>query len=113
MQRPVVSVLALVALSSAAAADPFYGLFDYNKPRLPESRDCAALAADIGPSQVWYGEFAGNRIDSFNYRSYHAFSARGCFASEYECRRWQNIAISYLRGGPVVATRCEQGGSSY
>ena len=113
MKRGIVSVLALLALSSAAAAEPFYGLFDYHKPQLPESGDCAAIAAEVGPSAVWYGEFSGNRFDSFNYRSFHAFSARGCFASEYECRVWQNIAISYLRGGPVVATRCEQGSGSY
>jgi hypothetical protein len=113
MKRTVVSMLALLALSGGAAADPFYGLFEYNKPGLPEGGNCAAIASAVGPSGVWYGEFAGNRQDSFNYRSLHAFSARGCFATEYECRRWQNIAISYLRGGPVVATRCEQGTPGY
>ncbi len=111
MLRSLVSALALLALTGVGVADPFYGLFYYQAPEYPTGGDCAAIAAKIGPSATWYGELSGNRIDRFNYKT-HGFAARGCFANEYDCRVWQNVAINYLRGGPVLYTRCTRGAPS-
>jgi hypothetical protein len=113
MLRAVVTAFAILTMVGIANADPLYGLFDYQKAEPPVSGDCAAVAAKVGPEATWYGEFAGNRVDDINYRSPHAFAARGCFPSEYACRVWQNVAISYLRGGPVFYTRCQRGARGY
>jgi hypothetical protein len=53
--------------------------------RLPPAGDCRAMAAHSG---VWMGTFTGTYEDVFDYR--RPIYARGCFATEYECRRWVN-----------------------
>ena len=108
MRRIALVALTLASLAGTAAADPFYGLFEYEQPRLPPGGDCAAIAAAIGPGATWYGEFSGKRYDDFK-DSYHPVAARGCFGSEYACRVWQNEAITYLGRGPLVYTLCRQG----
>jgi hypothetical protein len=62
--------------------------------RLPPAEDCGALAARGGA--FWMGRFSGTYEDVFDYR--RPLAARGCFSSEYACRRWvnelQSIAIA-------------------
>jgi hypothetical protein len=61
--------------------------------RLPPAEDCRALAARGG--LFWTGSFTGTYEDVFDYR--RPLAARGCFSSEYACRRWineiQSIAV--------------------
>ena len=57
---------------------------------------------------TWYGEFAGNYYDDFMDQRW-PFSARGCFFDEYDCRVWQNEAISYAGRGGIVYMRCTTG----
>ena len=44
---------------------------------------------------------------------YFPISARGCFVSEYECRRWQNEAMSFAGQGGMLYARCTQGAPGY
>jgi hypothetical protein len=106
----LLAILAIVA--SPAAADPFYGLFDFEVPQRPVAGDCAAIAAAIGPESTWYGVFSGKYIDDFR-DVYGPFAARGCFDSEFACRVWQNEAITYLNGGPLYHTSCRPGAPGY
>jgi hypothetical protein len=98
-----------IAIALAGATQPAAGFFfDYRKPAPPIGGDCAAIASQIGPAATWYGEFASNYYDDFTDNRY-PFSARGCFFDEYDCRAWQNDAISYSGRGGIVYMRCTQG----
>ena len=98
--------MVLAAGVAASPASAFF--FDYQKPPPPVAGDCASIASRIGPAATWYGEFAGNYYDDFtDHRS--PYSARGCFKSEYDCRVWQNQAISYIGQGGIIYMRCRQG----
>jgi hypothetical protein len=102
------SAAVLLLLAGSAAADPFYGLFRYDDPRPPVAGDCATIAAAVGAENTWYGQFSGKYYDNFS-DNYHPIAARGCFESEFACRRWQNEAITYLSRGPVYHTSCRPG----
>ena len=78
----------------------------------PPGGDCNEIAARIGADATWYGEFSGNYHDSFR-EMYFPVSARGCFTSEYECRRWQNEAMSFAGQGGMLYARCRQGAPGY
>jgi hypothetical protein len=108
MLRLVASAGISLLLAGTAAAYPSYGLFGYQDPQPPVAEDCGAVAAAIGPAATWYGEFAGNRYDNFKDR-FFPFSARGCFQTEYQCRIWNQVAITYLDGGQMLTARCTQG----
>lgn len=105
-------VLALFLMSGVSAANPISSFFNYEPPPPPVGGDCAAIAAIIGPEATWYGEFIGNRVEEFSdYKS--AYSARGCFESEYACRVWQNVALNYIGRGELVHMYCRQGIRGY
>jgi hypothetical protein len=106
MRKATLMVVVAVAFGAATPARAFW--FDYQKPSPPVGGDCDAIAGEIGPEATWYGEFAGNYYDDFTDYKY-PYSARGCFRSEFDCRVWQNDAISYTGRGGIVAMRCRQG----
>jgi hypothetical protein len=112
MRKSAIGALVLLITAAVGAGDPaaayVFDLFDRPPPQPPVAGDCAAIAAKIGPEATWYGEFAGSRHSDFR-DFFDPFSARGCFRSEFQCRAWQNTAITYLGGGPVVYTFCRQG----
>ncbi|MGH6925475.1 MAG: hypothetical protein ACRED5_17245, partial [Propylenella sp.] len=108
MQRIAALAFAIIAAAGTAAADPFYGFFDYQKAGPPVGGDCAAISAAIGRDATWYGEFSGRRWDNFTDK-YYPFAAFGCFDSEFDCRVWQNQAITYLDRGPMNYSTCRQG----
>ncbi len=109
MRKMRATVSAVLFLAFGAAASPASAFFfDYQKPPPPQGGDCSAIASQIGPAATWYGEFAGNYYDDFTDNRF-PYSARGCFKSEYACRRWQNEAISYIGRGGIVYMRCRQG----
>ena len=62
--------------------------------QLPPAGDCRQMAATHGAG-FWVGRFTGTYKDFFDDR--RPLFAEGCFATEYECRRWvneiQSIAI--------------------
>jgi len=106
------AALIVAALTGASPGPALAFFFDYQAPRPPVGGDCAAISAEIGPQATWYGEFAGNWYDDFTDHRY-PFSARGCFTSEYDCRVWQNEAVTYTGRGGIVYMRCRQGLSGY
>lgn len=81
--------------------------FHYRTQPPPVGGDCDRIAAAIGPASTWYGEFAGRRRE-LNDRKFRPYSARGCFESEFQCRIWQQQAISYADGA-IVFTSCRRG----
>jgi len=104
------SALAAAALLVlAGTGSGVAGFFDYQKPQLPPSNDCAAVAAAVGPESTWHGEFSGRRYDSFSDR-YFPFAARSCFASLSACREWQVQLSVYIEQGPITYTLCRRGG---
>ncbi|HEX9903718.1 MAG TPA: hypothetical protein VGA77_02020 [Propylenella sp.] len=54
---------------------------------LPPAGDCGAMAAQ-GIRPLWLGEFSGTYEDFSERR--RMIAARGCFPTEYACRRWIN-----------------------
>ncbi len=105
MLRIVIAAAAFLAMNAASAAGPIESFFHYQEPKPPVAGDCDAIAAAIGRHATWYGEFGGNRIDSFS-QSRGPFSARGCFPSQYACEAWRQAAISYLYEGTLLYARC-------
>jgi hypothetical protein len=106
--RKTLSIVTIAAVLSVAASPALAFWFDYQKPPPPVGGDCSAIASEIGPDATWYGEFAGNYYDDFTDHRY-PFSARGCFATEYACRVWQNDAVSYTGRGGIIYMRCREG----
>ena len=107
--RKMIGVVLGVAIAASVSAGQAFAFLDYyQEPQAPQAGDCNAIAARIGPDATWYGEFAGNRYDEFNERRY-PFSDRGCFPNEFECRAWQNQAVSYAGRGGIVYMRCRPG----
>jgi hypothetical protein len=105
MLRIVVAAAAFLTMNAACAAGPIESFFHYDEPKPPVAGDCDAIAEAIGRDATWYGEFGGNRIDSFSH-SRGPFSARGCFPSEYACQVWQQQALNYLYEGTMLYARC-------
>jgi hypothetical protein len=108
MRKVAVLTLMLGVSAAGAAVNPALALFDYEGRELPVAGDCAVIASEIGAQATWHGEFSGKRYDDFR-ELYTPFFAEGCFRSEYECRRWQNVATSYMARGGIVYTRCTLG----
>jgi len=106
----IFSVLAFAFATAVLAGAPTFALTYEGWP--PSGGDCGAIAAQRGAGATWYGEFAGRHYDSFR-EMYFPISARGCFVSEYECRRWQNEAMSFAGQGGMLYARCTQGAPGY
>lgn len=106
-----IAVLAL-ALATALLLDgtPASALTYEGYPR--PGGDCRTISAKIGAGATWYGEFGGRHYDDFR-EMYFPISARGCFESEYACRRWLNEAISFSGRGGFLYARCTPGAPDY
>ena len=103
-------IVALTFVAALFAGTPASALTYEGWP--PPGGDCDAIAASRGADGTWYGEFAGRHYDSFR-EMYFPISARGCFVSQYECRRWQNEAMSFAGQGGMLYARCTQGAPGY
>ncbi len=55
------------------------------KPR-PLPMQCVLAAATFGPSNLWFGRYAGNRETIWGYTQ--TTSQWGCFLREIDCRNW-------------------------
>jgi hypothetical protein len=108
MRSASIGVAVAVAIaSSAAVANPIVDFFTSRPMPRPVAGDCALLARQLGPDAAWYGEYSGNQFN-FPSESYKSYSARGCFESEYACRRWQNETITWT-DGKTSYMFCRQG----
>lgn len=100
--------VATFAFALAVAADRASAAFDYPGAGIYDGGDCAAIAAQVGAAATWVGEFAGDYYDDFRQGSFPV-SARGCFRSQSECRRWQGQLSSNLGRGGIRYMRCTPG----
>ena len=78
----------------------------------PPGGDCAAISAELGPARTWHGEFSGSYYDTFRDVSF-PIAARGCFTSEYSCRRWLHESMSLGGQGGILYARCTLGAPRY
>ncbi len=88
------SIAALIALMNPAQAQ---------RPRPVPAGDCQQLIASSGGHGIWYGEYSGQSRDISSDRMY-PFAGRGCFTSEYACRRWTNEMLSAANGSPGLTS---------
>jgi len=96
------AVLALAAgLGVALQAGPSEAF----RPKLPPAGDCRAMAAQTGGKGLWYGQFSGRYEDEFRDGFYYPVGARGCFTSEYACRRWTNQVLSLVTGSALMSCK--------
>ena len=73
------------------------------RPILPPAGDCQAMVAATGGKGIWFGQFSGRYEDLFD--RFWPLAARGCFASEYACRRWTNQILSIADGPGLMSCR--------
>ena len=98
--RPTLPILAAIAglsgfLMIAPAAAQLYDL--------PPAGDCKAMVAANSGKGIWFGEFSGRYKDLFD--RLYPLAARGCFASEYACRRWTNEVLTIADGPGLMSCR--------
>ena len=75
------------------------------RPELPPAGDCAAMVAASGGKGIWYGQFSGRYEDEFGDNRFYPLAARGCFKSEYACRRWTNQLLSIGSESALMSCR--------
>ena len=75
-----IGAMLVVATTSAASAALHIPV--------PEAGDCNVMQSQSGDFELWLGRFSGAYEDLFDTR--RPIAVRGCFLSEYECRRWIN-----------------------
>ncbi|HSM42359.1 MAG TPA: hypothetical protein VK862_16535 [Afifellaceae bacterium] len=80
------------------------GVASAQRPHLPPAGDCRAMAAS-GAKNIWYGQFTGRYEDPVFDERVYPLSARGCFPSEYLCRRWLNQLLT-ISGGYSALMSC-------
>ena len=103
----LLAALACTLVASVASANPIVDFLSSSPMPKPLAGDCATLARELGPDAAWYGEYAGNQFNFWS-ESYNSYSARGCFESEFACRRWQNETITWT-DGKIAYMFCRQG----
>lgn len=75
------------------------------RPEIPPSGDCQTMIADADERGVWVGRFSGRYADDVSDDRFHPISARGCFETEYACRRWTNELLSIATGSGLMSCR--------
>ena len=73
------------------------------RPKLPQAGDCQAMVAAIAGKGIWFGQFSGRYEGAFD--RIYPLAARGCFSSEYACRRWTNQILSIAEGPGLMSCR--------
>ena len=103
MQRHHLS--SLTALAAAAGVSAML-LTDtaQARPYLPPAGECRSMVAATAGKGIWFGQFSGRYQNPLSDRIY-PLAARGCFASEYACRRWTNEVLSIGRGPGLMNCR--------
>jgi len=105
MHRNALLSLPLLALAAAISALLAALPARAQRPELPPAGDCYAMTAANAGTGIWYGEFSGRYEDQFRDGFYYPVAARGCFASEYACRRWTNQLLSITGQSALMSCR--------
>ncbi len=72
-----------------------------SRPKLPPAGDCQAMVAATAGKGIWFGQFTGRYEGPFD--RIYPLAARGCFSSEYACRRWTNEILSIADGPGLIS----------
>lgn len=90
MTNAAVAGLFALSLASCTATtpgggQPFYGLQGLGDN--VSAGDCRALAASVGPQNVWFSRFSGSKPNPWDTGLWPAWG-NGCFKTQAECKRW-------------------------
>jgi len=96
--RPTIAAtsIAFASLIGAIMIDPAQA----QRPRPIPAGDCASMVAATGGKGIWYGWYSGRTEDEWE-RVYPLYG-RGCFRSEFACRRWLNEMLTLGNGWSAV-----------
>ena len=78
---------------------------------IPPGGDCQTLTFQNPGKPLWYGTFSGRQEDDlFDHRRWSVFRnrmvyVRGCFLTEYACRRWLNEVLTAVNDPGVMRCR--------
>ncbi len=97
--------LSLTALTVAAGLSGMLltDMAQAQRPYLPPAGDCRSMVAATGGKGIWFGQFSGRYETLFD--RIWPLAARGCFTSEYACRRWTNEILSIGKGPGLMSCR--------
>ncbi len=90
IRNSAAAAILAVALASCTATTPgggerFYGIQGFGDN--VSAGDCRALAAAIGPENVWFSRFSGSKPNPWDTGLWPAWG-NGCFKTQAECKRW-------------------------
>ncbi len=98
MQRHRLLSLAALAVAAGLSGTLLTDTAQAQRPKLPPAGDCQSMVAATGGKGIWFGQFSGRYEGAFD--RIYPLAARGCFTSEYACRRWTNQILSIADEGP-------------
>ena len=103
MQRHCRLSLAVLVVAASLSGVLLADTAQAQRPKLPPAGDCQSMVAATGGKGIWFGQFAGRYEDLFD--RIRPLAARGCFTSEYACRRWTNEMLSLADGPGLMSCR--------
>jgi hypothetical protein len=103
MQRHHLLSLAALTVAAGLTGMLLTDTAQAQRVKLPPTGDCQSMVAATGGKGIWFGQFSGRYEDLFD--RYRPLAARGCFTSEYACRRWTNEILSIGKGPGLMSCR--------
>ena len=94
--RVIIALLIAFGLTALSLTDPGHA----QRPKPIPAGDCKAMVAATGGKGIWYGWYSGRYEDEREY--VYPLYGRGCFKSEYACRRWVNEMLTLGNGWSAV-----------
>ncbi len=103
MRRHHLSSLTALAVAAGLSGLLLIETAQAQRVKLPPAGDCQSMVAVTGGKGIWFGQFSGRYEGAFD--RIYPLAARGCFASEYACRRWTNQILSISYGPGLMSCR--------
>jgi hypothetical protein len=103
MQRHHLLSLAVLTVAAGLSWMLLTDTAQAQRPKLPPAGDCQSMVAATGGKGIWFGQFSGRYETLFD--RHWPLAARGCFTSEYACRRWTNEILSIADGPGLMSCR--------
>ncbi len=103
MHRDHLLYLAALAVAAGLSGMLLTNTAQAQRPYLPPAGDCQSMVAATGGKGIWFGQFSGRYETLFD--RIWPLAARGCFTSEYACRRWTNEILSISYGPGLMSCR--------
>ncbi len=103
--------LVSLAMITGLSVMPMMDNAQAQRPKPIPAGDCRSMVAATGGKGIWYGEYSGRAQEETSDRFY-PFSGRGCFTSEFACRRWTNDMATRANGWAPGVMRCRPYGET-